>query len=260
VDVIDRARELARPYAVREGTVGAYLVGSATRPQRDELSDLDIEVVVEDAIYDATPDDERQVFAYKDAEQRVVDYEFYLRPWSEFEALPASTLDLFHYPYQHAVILHDPDGRIARIVAACADLPEAIRFDRLRVHYLEFRFALGRARKTRERGGDLNLELLYGDALSALVKALFLVGGSWPATRHWTEQEMLHLGVPLNLIGSLTAAFAHPAPESLRDLIVSVDAWLNERGETFHRDGDSLVAWAFHRTEGRRAFETWAGR
>ncbi len=258
--MIERSLSLVRPYADRAGTVGAYLVGSATRPQRDALSDLDIEVVVEDAVYDAMPDDERQVFAYRDDEKRVVDYEFYLRPRSEFEALPASTLDLFHYPYQHAVILHDPEGLIARVVAACAALPEAVRGDRLRVHYLEFRFALGRARKTRERGGSLNLALLHHNALAALVKVLFLARGSWPATPHWIEQELAALAVPANLLGAIEAAFVPPSPEGLRSFVGTLDAWLDERGETFHRDSSALVAWAFHRAEGRRAFEVWGGR
>ena len=123
---MERARELSRPYMNREGVVGIYVVGSATRPHRDDLSDYDIEVVLEDPAYARTPDAERQVFVYKDSEPKVVDYEFYLRPWSEFLALVSSTQDLFHYPYQHAVILHDPDGRIASIVRRLAELPEEI--------------------------------------------------------------------------------------------------------------------------------------
>ncbi len=71
---------------------------------------------------------------------------------------------------------------------------------------------------------------------------------------------MLHLGVPSSLIESLKAAFTHPAAESLKNLVVAVDAWLGERGEMFHSDSGTLMAWAFHRAEGRRAFETWAGR
>ena len=79
---MERARELSRPYAAREDVIGIYVVGSATRPHRDDLSDYDIEVVLEDAAYARTPDAERQVFAYKGDEPKVVDYEFYLRPWS----------------------------------------------------------------------------------------------------------------------------------------------------------------------------------
>lgn len=257
---MERARELSRPYMAREDVVGIYVVGSATRPHRDALSDYDIEVILDDTAYESTPDAERQVFAYKDGEPKVVDYEFYLRPWSEFAALASSTQDLFHYPYQYAVVLHDPRGRIAPVVARLAELPEGIRQDRLRVHYLEFRFALGRARKTERRSDDLNLRLLRGDAATALAKVLFLAARSWPATHHWVGQELRLLGVPDALLCDMSGALAEPTPERTKSLVDTVGAWLDERGETFHRDGAALITWAFHRREGREAFERWAGR
>ncbi|MDD5263370.1 MAG: hypothetical protein PHU43_00845 [Candidatus Bipolaricaulis sp.] len=259
---MQRAKDLSRPYVARKDVIGIYVVGSATRPQRDELSDYDIEVILDDAAYAQTPDAERQVFVYRDGEPKVVDYEFYLRPWSEFLALVSSTQDLFHYPYQHAVIVHDPVGRIAPVIRRLAELPEGIRQDRLRAHYLEFRFALGRARKTAQggRNRDLNLRLLRGDAASALVKVLFLAARSWPATHHWVEQELRLLGVPAALVQDMEATFRDPAHERTKRLVETVDAWLNERGETFHHDTSALIAWAFHRDEGKSAFERWAGR
>lgn len=244
----------------RKDVTGVYVVGSATRPHRDALSDYDIEVIVEDEAYERTPVADRQVFAFKEGEPQVVDYEFYLRPWSEFLALVSSTQDLFHYPYQHAIILHDPAGRIAPVVARLAELPEATRQDRLRVHYLEMRFALGRGRKTERRGGALNLRLLRGDAAAALVKLLFLAERSWPATHHWADQELRLLGVPPDLLRDADVALAEPTPERTKRLVDSVGAWLDDQGETFHHDADALIAWAFHSSEGRSAFERWGGR
>ncbi|MGD9675346.1 MAG: hypothetical protein AB7V19_01490 [Candidatus Bipolaricaulia bacterium] len=257
---MERARELSRPYMSRDDVIGVYVVGSTTRPHRDVLSDYDIEVIVEDEAYERTPVADRQVFAFREGEPKVVDYEFYLRPWSGFRALVSSTQDLFHYPYQHAVILHDPERRIAPVIARLAELPEAIRHDRLRVHYLEMRFAFGRERKTGRRGGILNLRLLRGDALAALVKLLFLAAGSWPATHHWTDQELRLIGVPPDLLRDADVALAEPTFERTKRLVDSVNAWLDGQGETFHHDADALIAWAFHTSEGRSAFECWGGR
>jgi len=259
---VERAKELSRPYAARKDVIGIYVVGSATRPQRDDLSDYDIEVILDDAAYAQTPDAERQVFAYRDGEPKIVDYEFYLRPWSEFLALVLSTQDLFHHAYQHAAILHDPDGRVAPVVRRLAELPEGIRQDRLRVHYLEFRFALGRARKTEQgaRDRDLNLRLLRGDAACALVKVLFLAARSWPATHHWVEQELRLIGVPDALLQDVESTLRDLSQERTKRLVEAVDAWLDQRGETFHRDTSALFTWAFHRDEGKGAFERWAGR
>ena len=265
---MERARELIRPYVQKEGVIGIYLLGSVTRPYRDDLSDYDIEVIVEDAVYEATPDEERQVFFYKDGVEdggrRVVDYEFYLVPWSHFVGLTESTHDLFHQPCQHAVILHDPDGRIAPVVERLAALPEKVRHERMTVHFLEFLYRLGRARKTATRadgsGSAINLRLLYGDALSALVKLLFLAKGSWAVTVHWSEEELRLLGVPEELFARARCLGGPPTPEEVKDLVEAVRAFLDDCGETFHRDMDGIQRWLFFTEEGKRAFERWGLR
>ena len=142
---MDRARELIKPYHGMPGVVGVYLVGSATRPFRDPLSDYDLEVILEDEAFAAVPNAKRLVFALDEGPPRRVDHEFYLRPWSELEGLVRSTLDLDHYPYEHAKVLHDPTGRLTALVERLALLPESVRKTRLRVHYLEFRFGASRA-------------------------------------------------------------------------------------------------------------------
>lgn len=255
---MERARELIRPYVEREGVIGIYVVGSATRPYRDALSDYDIEVVVEDDVYEALPDAERHVLVLDEGPPRRVDHEFYLWSWSAFRALIDSAQDLFHQPYQHAVVLHDPDGRIGPVVAALSHLPDDVREERLRVHWLEFLFGVGRARKTWERGRETDARLVAADALRALAKLCFLVRGSWASTRHWTTEELARLGVPRDLIQEVGEAVADPVPERLGPLVKRAAAWLEAEGETFHQDVDALSAWAFLTPEGRAAFARWA--
>ena len=261
---MERARELIEPYVGKEGIIGIYLLGSVTRPYRDRLSDYDIEVIVEDAVYERTPDEERQVFFFKEGEPKVVDYEFYLIPWSDFEALTESTHDLFHQPYQHAVILHDPEGRIAPIIERLAELPEGVRRERMTVHFLEFLYRLGRARKTVDRADGsappINLRLLYSDALSSLVKLLFLAKGSWVATSHWSEQELQYLGIPKDLLARVACLQGIPEPENAKGLVEAVNAFLDDCGETFHRDMDGIQRWLFFTKDGKRAFEHWGLR
>lgn len=257
---MQRVRELIKPYLDMNGLVGIYVVGSSTRPFRDELSDYDIEIIVDDGVYEALPDEKRHVFVIEEGPPRRVDHEFYLRPWSEYEALLGSPLDLFHYPYQHAVVLHDPSGRVTDVVKGLAELPEAVRAARLRVHYLEYAFALGRARKTAERGGDLNVRLIYGEALAALVKLLFLLYGSWPSTLHWTQQELSVLGVSEGLVARIGETFAHPTKEGLSALTDAVKGELEAHDEAFHKDPQALMRWAFLRKDGKDAFATWGGR
>jgi len=258
---VDRVKKLIEPYIDQPGVIGIYLVGSATRPHRDDLSDYDIEVIVDDEVYDSTPDSERQTFFFKDGDPKVVDYEFYLIPWSDFSELQDSTLDLFHFPYQHALVLHDPQGRIAPMVKKLAELPENVRQDRMRVHFLEFLYRLGRARKTGMRGiHAINLSLLHGDALSALVKLLFLAKRSWPATKHWSEEELLELGIAPGLLQQISDWRSDPTAERAKGLIGAIKAFLDDCDETFHRDLEPPQQWLFFTKEGKRAFERWGER
>jgi hypothetical protein len=255
-----RARELARPYMEKEGVIGIYVVGSATRPFRDEQSDYDIEVVVEDEVYQSLPDEERHVFVIDEGPPRKVDHEFYLWPWSQFEGLVGSTLDLYHYPYQHVVILHDPDGRIAEVVERLAVLPQEIRQARMKVHYLEFLFGLARAKRTFERGSALSARLVIGKAVAALVKLLFLQRGSWPAMRHWSERELGELGVEKAVIGLVAEILSEPERVEVKEAVERIQRWLEEQEETFHKDYPVLIRWAYLTEEGKRAFRDWGGR
>ena len=256
---MERARELVKPYLDKEGVIGIYVVGSMTRPHSDAFSDYDIEVIVEDDVYARTPDEERQIFAFKEGEPRVVDYEYYLIPWSDFEALTRSRLDLFHYPYQHAVVLHDPQGRIEPIVKQLAELPEDVRQDRMRVRFLEFMYRLGRARKTMHRGDTpLNTALLCGDAVGILVDLLFLAKKSWPSTRHWSEQELRLLEVPEALLEAAAKLGRSDLDvEGMRGLVDQVRSFLDNCGETFHQDTAPVERWLFFHKEGKDAFERW---
>ena len=258
---MERARELIKPYVEMDGVIGIYVVGSATRPYRDELSDYDIEVIVEDHVYEGTPMEKRQVFSFKEGESKVVDYEFYLIPWSDFVKLTKSTLDLFHHSAQHAVILHDPDGRIEPIIQQLAELPEDVRLERMTVHFLEFLYRLGRTRKTTNRGElPINLALLQGDALSSLTKLIFLAKGSWPLTKYWSEQEFAELGISDALLDLLKAWMLDPSSDNARMLVGAVREFLNDAGETFHQDMDGIQQWLFFTKEGKAAFERWGIR
>ena len=91
---MERARELIKPYMTMDGVIGVYLVGSATRPFRDPLSDYDFEVIVEDDALALVPALQKLVFVIEEGPPRRVDHEFYLRPWTELDRLVRSTLDL----------------------------------------------------------------------------------------------------------------------------------------------------------------------
>jgi len=257
---MQRARELIKPYLDMDGLIGIYVVGSATRPFRDGLSDYDFELVVDDETYAALPEGEKHRFVIDEGPPRRVDHEFYFWPWSGFEGLLSSKLDMFHFACQYPVVLHDPTGRLQTVIGRLAALPEDVRTIRTKVHYLEYRWGTGRANKTFGRGATLNGRLVVAEALVSLVKLLFLVNNSWPSTRHWATHELELLGVPSDLLVAIERTLADPKPESLDRLLDDVHEYLEDEGETFYRDAKALGRWAVLTDVGNTAFQTWGAR
>lgn len=257
---MDRARELAGRYVGRPGVIGIYLVGSASRPFRDRISDYDLEVALDDAAYEGTPLEERHVFALEEGPPPRVDHEFYLRPWNELRAMEGSTLDLDHYPFQHAVILYDPQGKLADLFPRLAALPPEVREVRVKVHYLETMFALGRAAKCLDRGNDLATRLVLGEGTVALVKLLAVACGAWAPTRHWAAEELRLLGVPEGILTAIRDLLAAPSSEGIKGLRDALHAWLDAQDLTLHHDRMGLIRWAFLTPQGKAAFRTWGAR
>jgi predicted nucleotidyltransferase len=257
---LERARELIAPYAKRADVIGVYVIGSATRPYRDALSDYDLEVIVEDHAYGSIPPEERLVYAIDEGPPRRVDHEFYLRPLSELRELVDSAHDVFHGPYQHAVVLHDPQGILAPIIARLAELPREIRDARCRIHYLEVYEALGRARKTLQRDSRANLSLLLGNAQRALVKLQFLQDRLWPMPWHWAEQELALVGAPAEPREAMATAVAAPSVDTVAAALEAVNEWLTAAGETFHGDVRGLFDWLYLTPEGKRVHHRWAAK
>ncbi len=258
---MDRARELIAPYLERDGIIGAYLVGSATRPHRDELSDYDIEIIVEDEAYERTPDEQRHVYVLRSEDPPIVDHEFYLIPWSDFKCLTESSHDLFHYPYQHARILFDPQGRLTSEIERLRQLPETVRRERMIVHYLGTLYALAKVRKVESRGSHpINLAIVRGEALRSMTKCLFLLHRVWPATPHWTTEELRLLSLPDDLLLLMERWADSTDSVSPRQLVQRLDQHLTDSGETFHQDRSPLGKWLLFTKDGKAAFERWGAR
>ena len=120
---------------------------------------------------------------------------------------------------------------------------------------------MGRTRKTVERGElPINLALLRGDALSSLIKLIFLVKKSWPSTKHWSEQEFAERGISDDLLNRVKVWISDPSSDNARSLVDVVRTFLDDAGETFHRDMDGIQQWLFFTKDGKAAFEKWGAR
>ena len=259
---LDRARELIKPYTVRQDVLGVYLLGSSSRPYRDHLSDYDFEVVIADEAYPKIPREELLVFTMNEGPPRRVDHEFYLRPLSELERHVDSPHDVFHGSYRHAIVLHDPQGILRPLIERLAELPEHVREARIRVHYLEVYEGIARGRKTLQRASQSqgNVQLLLGEARRALVKLQFLQMRLWPMPWHWAKEELDLAGACDEPRVALDSAIDGPSAETLRGALDTLNAWLTSAGETFHEDVRALFDWLYLTPEGKAAHHRWAAR
>jgi hypothetical protein len=135
-----------------------------------------------------------------------------------------------------------------------------VRETGLRVHYLEFLFGASRAGKCLCRCGAINARLVLGEAITALVKLLFLAKGSWPSTRHWSEEELRLLGIFPDLLAAIVVVLGTPEREAISALVKEVDRFLDGEGATFHKDRQKLMQWAYLTEAGKRAFRRWGAR
>lgn len=259
---LNRARldELIAPYLEKPWVRGMYLVGSAARPYRDEISDFDIEIAVEDAAFVDIPLSERHVFEIDLGPPRRVKHEFLLRSWSELESLAQSTRDVDHTPFQHAMIVHDPLGEVAALFEKLSILPDMVREERCRVHYVELMSAVGRSAKCFERGDTVNTRYVVSDGVAAFLKLVFLARGRWPPLRHWARNELDLLESGGTAVEAIERAQTAPDGDTMKNLAALAREALAAGGLTFFEDFDALRVWAFLTDEGHDAFVRWGAK
>ncbi|OWQ90659.1 hypothetical protein CDN99_10705 [Roseateles aquatilis] len=244
------ARDWVRPFVESAGVIGAFLHGSSTRPYGDDDSDADLCVVVEPEAPRMDPEFAFQRL-WKDG-RKVADLKFV-----SIAELGAPQVDLEHYRAVHARILFDRDGQLASLLARVAKVPHVMATDRLKVHYFEVTFVIGKIQSALRRHQREAVTLLRTQLVLAAARLLFLQRGTWPPPTTWIFHELALVGVPSDLIAALRDVLDVADPRRLRVLRGALDGHLIERGATFVDNPVLLLDWLFESPEGRRAQMNW---
>jgi hypothetical protein len=221
-----KLRKLTDWIGAEPDTVGAILVGSSSAPYRDELSDLDVEVVVEDHSYPRLAEDLGTL-----DDPRV---DLLVVPLSDFAAKAGSPSDIDHWPYERCTVLCDPHGRLHALIERIRVVPADVRSQRVRLHYFEFLFAARHLERVSVRGDELNARMTAHAAVAALVRTMFLLVGRYPPVPHWTEQNLAELPAAAPLVPAVVELLQTPRPNRVEALIRAVDRLLSEADEDFH--------------------------
>ncbi|HYM81975.1 MAG TPA: DUF4037 domain-containing protein [Candidatus Limnocylindria bacterium] len=191
--------------------VGVLLVGSKSRGYGDGLSDDDLEVLLRpEAFHRLAPEACIEV-AESDTPGRLA-YDAQYLPDGDLERKAGSTFDHDHWPYQRAVVLHDPEGRVRPAVAAAGAMDESFRRTRLQHAMIDGWVASRRAEKTVKRRAEGAVRLLLSRAARALIRIAFGLESRWVPLEHWLERELATLPDPEGTGSAALQVLAKPDP------------------------------------------------
>jgi hypothetical protein len=194
--------------------VGVVLVGSKTRGFNDALSDDDLEVLLDERAYAKLAPSECISLGYEgEGETKRLAYDAQLTSLADLVRKRTSPIDLDRWPYEKAVVLHDPSSRVAEAVAAAGRMDPEFRAIRLKHAMLDAAIAARRAEKTLKRGYEGAVRLLLARSARALLRIAFALESRWVPLEHWLERELETLPDPERVGPAALELLASPKPE-----------------------------------------------
>ncbi|HEU4593858.1 MAG TPA: hypothetical protein VFS10_01730 [Pyrinomonadaceae bacterium] len=218
-------------WRARPEVAGVLLVGSKSRGHGDQLSDDDLEVILDDEAHARLgPSQCLEYLIEGEGEARKIIYDAQYVPLGELERKARSTRDLDHWPYESSPVLYDREGRIAPAVAAAARMNAEFRRARLLHATIDAGVATRRAAKTKRRGMDAASRLLLARAAKALTRILFALEWRWVPLDHWLEPEVRTLSENEEAARYLLEALRTGDPSQLGDALNALEDRLHAEG------------------------------
>jgi len=211
--------------------VGVILVGSKTRGFHDELSDDDLEVLLEESAYARLAPTECIALGYEgEGDTKRLAYDAQLTSLADLVRKRTSPIDLDRWPYERAIVLYDPSGRVAEAVVAAGRMDPEFRATRLKHAMLDAAIAARRAEKTLRRGYEGAARMLLARSARALVRIAFALEHRWVPLDHWLERELETLPDPEHVGPAALEVMVTPKPEIVFAALERLQPQLAEAG------------------------------
>lgn len=216
--LFEKSKEfVVQKFVKLDGVIGVLLVGSASLGYVDDLSDIDLEVIAKDNLYN------RVKKALEDQEEYQgvsVTWE-----WMRFDELESTIKhwkdDIDLWVYSKCKVLHDPEHKVRSLLARYRHYPNNIWLEKL---FLYWYFATGNApydsEKAIRRGDFLTAQLCLNQAMEYYTSLIFILNKSFVPYRKWRLKELDKLTYK-----------PERYQETLRK-ILSVNNWTREEFET----------------------------
>ena len=222
-DIFPETAKRVSEWASQPEVLGVVLVGSKSQPHADDLSDDDLEVLLTDEAHDRlAPTECIDVLIEGEGADRKILYDAQYTSLSDLQRKASSPFDLDHWPYEHARVLFDRHGDVARAVEAAGRMDPDFRAKRLKHATIDAWIAIYRVTKTQKRGFEAGARLLVARGVRAMSRVVFALDGRWVPLDHWWEAELRTLGDPEQvgplLVEALMSSTAEPLSKALNQL------------------------------------------
>lgn len=219
--------------------IGAILVGSRPRFQADHSTDVDIEIVKDDALPQSSIESERH-------SSRTIDsFEFevatlFLR---ELNLKSRSPRDIDHWPYEECVLLKDQNDILKKTCEKIVLIDDTLRKQRVMLHYWETLFCLRRISSLQIKRQFESLNITVHQGVQCLIKALFLCQNRWPPVPHWMWSSLSRLeSLPEHILEILRALVLQPESVDRNAIISELDDYFLQYGCDFVRQKAHLTS------------------
>jgi hypothetical protein len=185
------AKDFARmKFGKLDGVIGVLLVGSASLGYVDNLSDVDLEVVVSEKLY-------RKVRKRPEVceQHREINISWEWMMFQEFASqLKDWKDDIDLWVYAKSKVLHDPKRKLQNFLSRYRRYPKKIWLEKL-FHY--WHFATGCApydsEKAIQRGDLITAQLYLSQAMEYYTALVFILNRSFVPYRKWRLKELQNL-------------------------------------------------------------------
>lgn len=254
---LDRARDIVKARLDEPGTLGAFLYGSSVRPYAHPSSDLDVQLIVDDEALASIEPAKRHTTLHHSGEKAA---DIWIVSTGVLDAMIAMpTGDVHRRRTATGVVVHDPTGVVAQIIARAAEVPEVMRDERMRLHYFEVTRIAERVQVAERRGRQDVVRILTAQLVLTASKLLFLERYEWPAPIMWTSEELLLAGIPAPLVTALEQILEAPTAKALCLLRDHLNEYLLGAGVALVRDPIALSSWLFESPRGKQVMDVWGG-
>lgn len=219
--------KLMEDYGTEKSVLGVIQVGSTAKGYDDELSDVDLEVIVTEERY-AVLEKSFQKFEHTDR------HDLIFTTVARLKNIINSERDEDHWNYEKSIVLLDRTGTVGKILEEITRYNRDSRIIRLKRYYLGYWNDTLSCFSCLKHKNDWGLRIYAALAIQELVRLLFNLNYQWSPRLQWAFRELRLLEKrPADLELQIESILENPDSDKLSRLWDDTASLLREENYTW---------------------------